>query len=430
VSRSYGPGRYDPEYERRGPNYPIGYVRWTEQRNMEAVLDLQARGLIELQSLVDEVMDVDRAPEAYDRLVGPADGRPKGAIVLAYPEAEDRPEPRPPTRAKQPAAPDRPPAIGLIGAGEFARAVLVPAFREAGARLGVVGGGAGPSADQAQRLWGFDRVAAGPRELVADEGIDAVVIAAPHGVHAELAAMALRAGKHVFCEKPLALTTGELDDVMTAADRSSGILMVGYNRRFSPLLVELRDFLREPGGSLLVNYRVSAGAIPPDHWVHDLATGGGRVHGEVCHFLDALQFLTGARITDVHAAGFARDGQPLQARDNVLLTVGLSDGSVGSIAYAAVAAPGVGKERIEAFAQGRIGVLDDYRALELHEGAKRSARRGRAQAKGHAEEVRAFLAGMRSGVPPIPPDDLANVTRATIASIESLRTGLPVRAGG
>jgi predicted dehydrogenase len=425
VSRSYGPGRYDAEYEERGLDYPIGYVRWTERRNMECVLDLQARGLVSFESLIDEVVDVSAAAEAYARLVGPAEGRPRGVIVLAYPDRPDAPRAEPP-RTTTPARPMAgAPAIGLIGAGGFARSVLIPAFREAGARLELVGGGSGPSAEHAVRELGFARAAPSVEALLADDSIDAVVVATRHGSHATIARDALRAGKHVFCEKPLALTAEELDGVLAAASDAERILTVGFNRRFSPLLAEVREFMRAPAYPLLATYRVSAGELPADHWTHDLEQGGGRVHGEVCHFLDALAFIVGAEIVRVHSGGFGDGPQPLQARDNLAIQVELADGSVGSIVYAAVSVPGVAKERLEAFCHGRVAILDDYRTLELHEGARRTRRRASGQQKGHAEEVHAFLDGMRTGVAPIALEEIENVTRATIAAVDSLRTGLP-----
>jgi predicted dehydrogenase len=426
VSRSYGPGRYDAEYELRGLDYPIGFVRWTEQRNMECVLDLQARGLLELSSLVEEVYPVDRAAEAFARLVGPPERRPRGVIVLAYPDRDAAAEARSDGRVAAVRRVDgRRPSIGLIGPGSFATSVLVPALRAAGAQLEVAGGGAGPSAGAARRLHGFARVAPSAEDVISDAAVDAVVIATRHGSHARLARAALEAGKHVFCEKPLALSVEELDDVLAAARASGRVLTVGFNRRFSPLLSAAREFVRGPGGPLLATYRVSAGAIPAEHWTHDLEQGGGRVQGEVCHFVDSLAFVCGAPVTEVHATGFGRDGAAVQARDNVALGLAFADGSAGTVLYAAVAAPGVGKERLEVFGRGRIALLDDYRTLELHDGARRERRRERTQRKGHAEEVRAFIEALRTGIPPIPLSDLENVTRATIAAVDSLRTGLP-----
>jgi predicted dehydrogenase/threonine dehydrogenase-like Zn-dependent dehydrogenase len=431
VSRSYGPGRYDEEYERHGIDYPAAYVRWTEQRNMEAVLDLQARGRMTLADLVDEVVEVDEAARAYDRLVGPPEERPSGAIVLAYPERDEAEEPPlaavvPPRRATPGELSDAP-AMGLVGPGAFATGVLVPAFTAAGASLELVGGGSGPSAATAQRDLGFARTASSAEAVLADPGIDFVVIGTRHADHAFLAQRGLEQGQHVFVEKPLALNEEELEDVLAAAAESSGILAVGFNRRFSPMLSALREHLAAAESPVTATYRVSAGAIDPGHWVHDLRQGGGRVLGEVCHFVDSLTFLAGSPVVEVHAVGHGADGTPVQARDNVVVTLAFADGSAGSILYVAESAPGIGKERVEAFARGRVGVLDDYRTLDLHAGSEHEARNLREGDKGHRAEAEAFLAGARRGEPPVPLEELANVSLATLAVVESLRTGRPVR---
>jgi predicted dehydrogenase/threonine dehydrogenase-like Zn-dependent dehydrogenase len=433
VSRSYGPGRYDPDYERHGVDYPPAYVRWTEQRNMEAVLDLQARGRLTFEDLVDEVIDVDDSARAYDRLVGSSEARPRGALVLAYPErgADEAPplEAPVPAPVRRPAAalsPDAP-ALGLIGPGAFATGVLVPAFTAAGARPEVVGGGSGPSAAAAQRDLGFARTAPSAEAVLADPGVDFVVIGTRHADHAYLAQRGLEQGKHVFVEKPLALTEAELEDVLAAAARGPGILAVGFNRRFSPMLVALRDFLARSESPVTATYRVSAGAIDPTNWVHDLTQGGGRILGEVCHFVDSLTFLAGSPAVEVHAVGHGGEDTALQARDNLVVTLAFADGSAGSIAYVAEGAPGIGKERVEAFARGRVGVLDDYRTLDLHAGSEHDAQRLREADKGHRAEAEAFLAGARAGRAPVALDELANVSLATLAVVESLRTGRPVR---
>jgi len=432
VSRSYGPGRYDSEYEERGLDYPLGYVRWTEQRNMEAVMGLQQRGLLSLEDLIDEVIPVDEAARAYERLTADAGKRPRGAILLRYPDA-DGPlangklavQARNVTSAT---ATSGAVAVGFIGCGSFARDVLVPAFRAADARLEVVGGGSGPSASSAVQHLGFARMADSEQAVIEDGAIDAVVIATRHGSHARLVTDALMAGKHVFCEKPLAMTVEELQAVIAAADESNGIVAVGFNRRFSPLLIELRDFVRGGAeGPITAAYRVSAGEVPGEHWVHDLEQGGGRIIGEVCHFLDSLQFLAGSPIVEVHASGYARTAPALQTTDNVIVSVKHADGSVGSVTYVARSAPGIGKERLEAFGPCGIGVLDDYRALELHGPAGKHRHAEKRQEKGHREEVAAFVAGVRTGTPPVPLADLVNVSQAALAAVESLRTGLPVR---
>jgi predicted dehydrogenase/threonine dehydrogenase-like Zn-dependent dehydrogenase len=432
VSRSYGPGRYDAEYEEKGLDYPIAYVRWTERRNMEAVLALQARGRLRLEELVEDVLPVARAPEAYGRLSGAPELRPRGALLLCYPgpaHRPDRPSRREPgsvTAAAPRGNASAEPTLGLIGPGRFAAQVLVPAFRAAGARLELVGGGAGPSADAAVRQLGFARAAASAEAVIEDPAVNIVAIVTRHGDHARLAARALRAGKHVFCEKPLALTVAELEEVMAAAREGPGILAVGFNRRFAPLAVRLREALRDAGGPIAALYRVSAGTIAPEHWVHDLEQGGGRVLGEVCHFLDTLVFLSGAPITDLHASGFSRVGAPVQANDNVSVSTRHGDGSLGTVVYVAESAPSVGKERLEAFAPRTIGVLEDFKALYLH-GSRPGRIKARGPQKGHLEEAKTFLEAARSGTCPIPLEELENVSLAALATVESMRTGARVR---
>jgi predicted dehydrogenase len=434
VSRSYGPGRYDADYEERGHDYPMGYVRWTEQRNMEAVLGLLARGRLELADLA-EVVHVEQAAEAYERLVGPPEQRPSGALVLAYSQSADStPTPTSRNEARESSwlelrASDRADAtrLGLIGPGSFAAKTIVPAFVASGAALELVGGGSGPSAEAATRALGFARTAASGDAVLADPGVDAVAICTRHGLHAGLAAAALAAGKHVFCEKPLALDRGGLESVLDAAAVAPGILAVGFNRRFSPLLSEAREFLAADTGSLVATYRVSAGRLPAEHWVHDLEQGGGRAIGEACHFVDALAFLAGAPVVEVFAAGHGADGAPLAARDNLAVTLRFAAGGVATILYSAEGAPRVAKERLEAFRGTRTAVLDDYRSLELVDGRRRSRRRSRRQDKGHTAEITAFVEGTRSGIPPVPLAEVANVSLAAIAIVESLQRGAPVR---
>jgi predicted dehydrogenase len=428
ISRSYGPGRYDLEYEERGLDYPIGYVRWTQQRNMQCVLDLQKRGLLELESLVADVLPIEKAAEAYARLGGNESERPEGALLLSYAEGdygtsppagevEGKPVPRVSSL-------EGGPRIGLIGPGSFAGSVLVPALAEAGARLILVGGGSGPSAEAAQRNLGFERVAENELAVIDDPDVEAVVIATRHGSHAELATRALAAGKHVFCEKPLALDQQELAQVLRAARESKRVLLVGFNRRFSPLLRELRTFLGDV--PFVANYRVSAGTVSPSGWVHDLEEGGGRIIGEACHFLDSLVYLAGAPIRAVAAAAAGDPSLPLQARDNVVVSVTLGDDSAGTIAYVAAGSVSVPKERLEAFAGRRTAILDDYRTLELYDDGHQRKQRSRHQDKGHGDEIQAFLEGVRSGVLPVGLEEIENVSLAALAVVESLQTGATV----
>jgi predicted dehydrogenase len=433
VSRSYGPGRYDREYEERGLDYPIGYVRWTEKRNMEAILALQASGRLQLDDLIDEVVPVEEAGRAYERLVAPPQERPQGAVLLSYDGAtRDQGEPiiretTVPSTDSAPRSRPRPPIrIGLIGPGSFALRVLVPAFARAGARLELVGGGSGPSAEAARREFGFARIAASPEALIADDAIDAVLIATRHSAHAELAVQALEAGKHVFCEKPLVLSQDELDAVLSAAARANRALAVGFNRRFSPMLRELRDFVDAADGPLSAAYRVSAGRLAPDHWTHDLDEGGGRILGEGCHFVDSLTFLAGAPVERIYAVGYGAPELPVQARDNVAIELTFSNGSIGTIIYVSDGSAHVPKERIEAFAGNRTAILDDYRALDLFGPSGKRETREKRQEKGHQQEVDSFLRAVEHGDAAVPLPELANVSLATLAAAESLRTGRPV----
>jgi predicted dehydrogenase len=313
--------------------------------------------------------------------------------------------------------------VGLLGPGGFAARVLVPALVAGGARLVAAAGGSGPSAEAATRSLGFERVADSEEALIADDTVDAVVIATRHGSHAALVCPALEAGKHVFCEKPLALTLEELDSVVRAAADSTGILAVGFNRRFAPLLRDLRDFVLSPPSPVASAYRVSAGHLPADHWTHDLEQGGGRLIGECCHFIDSLVFLTGSQVEEVHAAGYGNSHLPVQARDNVAVTLVFANGSVGSILYVADGSGRVSKERLEAFSGDRSGILDDYRTLALYGADRNESRGSRSQEKGHRLEIEAFLRGIEQGEAPVPLGEVANVSLATLAVVESLRTG-------
>jgi predicted dehydrogenase len=436
VSRSYGPGRYDRQYEERGLDYPIGYVRWTEKRNMEAILALQASGRLRLDDLVDDVVPVDEAPRAYERLIAPIDQRPCGAVLLSYGQRENIAKElviqagsatrRATARVSRTEAPIR---VGLIGPGSFALRVLMPAFVRAGARLELVGGGSGPSADAARREFEFARIAPSAEAVIADKDIDAIVIATRHSTHAELTVQALEAGKHVFCEKPLALTREDLETVLSAAASADGILAVGFNRRFSPMLVELQEFLGATDRPVALSYRVSAGHLSPDHWTYDLDDGGGRLLGEGCHFIDSLTFIADAAIERVYATGYGAAQLPLQARDNVGIELTFTNGSIGTILYVSDGSPRVPKERIEAYAGDRTGILDDYRALHLFNSTRRRETRKRRQDKGHLHEISAFLHAAERGETPIPLETLANVSLATLATVESLKTDRPVRLG-
>lgn len=420
LSRSYGPGRYDRAYEELGLDYPIGYVRWTEQRNMTAFLALIASGRISVDVLVSDRIPVERAPEAYDRLLT-ADPSPL-AILLQYAPRPDPSQERVPPPARPPSAIHG--GAGVIGAGSFAQGVLIPALAGAGWPLVAVASATGRSAHAAARRFGFER-ADTTDGVLADSGVGLVVICTRHATHAELSIAALRAGKSVFVEKPPFLNAQEMASLRRAMAEGPGTLSVGFNRRHAPLARALRDHVRRPGLPFELLYRVSAGRLPAGHWLNDLDDGGGRLLGEGCHFVDFACWFAGdvpARVTCVMAA----DGQgPLAAAQSFTVILQFSEGSTASVVYGAAGAPGIGKEYVEAHCGGRSAVLDDFRSLTLLGGRRRVTRRARTRDKGHREQfvaLRAIAAGL---TPPPAPSPLCSMA-TTLAALLAAQTGQTV----
>lgn len=419
VSRSYGPGRYDAAYEEAGKDYPIGYVRWTEQRNIEAFLELAAGGQIQVGPLITHRFPIERADEAYELITGHA-AEPKLGVMLTYPD--DSPKERKldlPTGRGRKEATVR---LGAVGAGNFARRVSFPAIsRLKNVELVGLATASGVSSAESGKRYGFTYASTDTRAILEDDQINTVAIFTRHHQHAKQAAEALQAGKHVFCEKPLAIDESGLEAVVKAIETAENLLTVGFNRRFAPMAIAMRDHLATAGEPLSVQYRVNAGALPLDHWVHDPAQGGGRIIGEVCHFVDFLTFLIGAPPTRVRTWGLPNRGRYLG--DNVHITLDFPDGSIGTIDYLANGDPAFPKERIEAFGGGRVAVLDDFRSLELVSGGK-AARKKSGQNRGHREIWAAFTASIQEAEPPpIRYADLIGVTRSTFAAVDSLRTG-------
>lgn len=429
ISRSYGPGRYDPSYEEGGIDYPYGYVRWTENRNMAAFLDLLARRRIDVAPLVTHRFDIDEAPHAYALVEGRV-REPYLGIVIRYPG-----ERVPPPVVRVETSPVGPPAappsgevgIGVIGAGTFAKAILLPAFaRETGARIRAVCTAAGVSAAAVARKYGAGVATTDAREVLRDPMVGLVVIATRHDSHARYVCEALDAGKAVFVEKPPAISLDELDAVATAYREAAGagrrpFLMVGYNRRFSPLARLMRDVLRRSGEPLSVVYRVNAGAVPPGEWVHDPDVGGGRIVGECGHFVDFITFLAGAPVARVAAAALpARTPVP----DVVTITVTCRDGSIGTVHYFANGHAGMAKELVEAFGGGVCARLSNFRRLEVY-GARPAGRAWYAgQAKGFVEEAAATVAAVREGRPsPITFDEIYATSRATLLVEQAIASG-------
>jgi predicted dehydrogenase/threonine dehydrogenase-like Zn-dependent dehydrogenase len=420
VSRSYGPGR----------DYPAAYVRWTEGRNMQAFLDLLARGDVSLAPLVTHRFAIDEAESAYEVVTGERP-EPAVAILLEY-TGEPSSGSRVTLAAGAPAvrrAPGDRLRCGVIGAGQFAKGVLLPALTaQPGVHLQAVCTASGFTSRHVGTKYGAEYCTSDPDEVIVDPNVDALIIATRHDQHARLAAAAIRAGKAVFVEKPLALDAAGLADVVDAIQSSpNSRLMIGFNRRFAPLALRCREFFAGVAEPLFVSYRVNAGVVPADSWVFDPVEGGGRILGEICHFVDLVTFLGGALPVRVFAEEVGRDAR---SRQNVTVTLRLANGGIGVINYLATGDPAVPKEYVEVFGGGRTAQLDNFRSLAMFRDNRRRRHRLFNQAKGHAEEMAAFVAAVRNGGPmPIDLDAIVAVTEATFLIPQSLEQGVPLTIG-
>jgi predicted dehydrogenase len=411
VSCSYGPGRYDPSYEERGNDYPVGFVRWTEQRNFEAVLDMMSDGRLDVKPLISHRFPIDGAEEAYE-LVGGAG--PSLGILLEYASAPARPDAavRASTVSVHPPAPGGSASIAFIGSGNYSTAVLIPAFRAAGARLKTVVSAGGVTSLHAARKFGFESATTDTAAALADPGVSAVVITTRHDSHASMVCEALRAGKHVFVEKPVALTESQVDEVAAtvAACATPPIVMVGFNRRFAPQVRKIHELLGGVVGPRSFVMTVNAGAIPVDHWTQDRAVGGGRIIGEGCHFIDLLRFLAGRAIVGVSACPM-----DVAQRDTVSIQLSFEDGSIGTVHYFANGPKAFPKERLEVFASGRVLQLDNFRRLRGFGWPGFRSMNLWSQDKGQAACARAFVRAVAAGDPsPIPLGEIIEVARASI----------------
>jgi polar amino acid transport system substrate-binding protein len=427
VSMSYGPGRYDAEYEERGHDYPFAYVRWTENRNIEAFLDLIAAGRVNVERLITHRFPIEEGERAY-QLIGGETKEPYLGIVLQY-DTERELERRIKIKSSARPASVKTSAVrvGMIGAGGYAQGMLLPHYKERGVEFRAVTTATGVTARDIAEKYGFNYCASSADEILDDEEVNLVVIATRHDLHAELARRALVKGKHVFVEKPLALNEEELAGVLEAAQNASGRLMVGFNRRFSPLARTAKDFFAGRQAPLSISYRVNAGRIPKSHWSQDPREGGGRIIGEVCHFVDLMQFLTGSVTTRVYAESIASRNEEMVDEDNVFITLRFADGSNGSIAYLAEGDKALAKERVEIFCEGKSFVLDDYRSATSYSNGRAESTKPRQQDKGQAEETRIVCRVVLEGrEAPIALEDLAATTRATFRIRESLRMGQPL----
>lgn len=421
VSASYGPGRYDPNYEEKGQDYPVGFVRWTEQRNFEAVLDLLADGRLDVQALISHRFTLDQSEAAYAVVGG---SEPSMGILLDYPRRGEPPDAvlreatvrlRTDPAPLSPASGGKPPAIALIGSGNYATGVLIPAFKQAGVILATVASSTGVSGVHAGRKYGFAETTTDTAQLVADPNVEALVIATRHNSHARLVWRALEAGKPVFVEKPLCLTLAELDEIAATHARleqqgRAPLLMVGFNRRFAPHVQKIKALLTGVSEPKALVMTVNAGAIPADHWTQDPDIGGGRLIGEACHFIDLLRFLV-----DRPIVAHSRIALDSATGDTVCLQLGFADGSIGAIHYFANGSKAFPKERLEVFAAGRVLQLDNFRKLTGYGWPGFKKMNLWRQDKGQKACAAAFVKAVQQGGPaPIPFAEILEVSRATI----------------
>ena len=435
LSRSLGPGRYDPEYEERGKDYPAPYVRWSENRNMKEFLRLLATKQVTLGHLTTHRFQLDDAQAAYG-LITRAKGAPREhfiGVLLEYAVGSAEQETRSiriSTRKGEPVPAET--RIGFIGAGSFAQGFLLPHIqRSAGTSLVTVCNGNGLNATNVARTFGFEVATSDPSDVLNNESINTVFIATRHNLHAGMVVAALKAGKHVFVEKPLALNAGEMEEIRKAYHAAGSgkepVLLAGFNRRFAPHVQHAKRFFENVVGPYAMQYRVSAGFVPKTHWTRDPVEGGGRIIGEVCHFVDLMQYITSSTPVRIFAESLSSATSGATDDDSVLITLKFADGSVGTISYLANGDSSLPKERLEISSTGRSAVIDNFQHLSLYQGSRKREFKLSAVDKGHRAEVREFLAAVAEGKPsPILFESLAATTRTTFKIIESLQLGVPV----
>lgn len=434
-SRSYGPGRYDVNYEENGNDYPLGYVRWTEGRNFEAVVEMMGSGKLKVEPLITHRFPIEQATKAYDVITGKTKENFLG-VLLTYPKTGEW-NPSTSLRAGVESAAVHFPLskglktasvkLGVLGAGSFANSVLLPAIQKAGdiQLIGIVSSG-GLHAQHSGKKFGFQYATSNEDEIINDPNVNTVAILTRHDSHAELVLKALKAGKHVFVEKPLAITAEQLKKIERQLQiTNNSLLTTGFNRRFSPLARQLSTFYASRTEPVHIHYRVNAGPIPLNHWTQDPDIGGGRIVGEGCHFVDFITFLVGAAPISVTAHALPDQGK--YREDNVSMTFTFPDGSIGVVDYLANGDKSFAKERVEVFCGGQIAVLDDYVSLTTVKDGNKKEVKG-AQNKGWVDEWKVFAKAIREGgQPPIPYEQLIGVTKSTFAAVESIRTQQTVK---
>ncbi|APD91158.1 dehydrogenase [Alteromonas mediterranea] len=423
VSCSYGPGRYDSDYEDKGNDYPFAFVRWTEQRNFEAILDMMESGALDVKSLISHQFKFENAPQAYEIL---STDKSALGILLSY-ESEWAARSKASVKLKE--ASDygvSEPVMGFIGAGNYASRVLIPAFKNSGAKLHSIATSGGINGVIHGKKAGFENATTDTESLISDDKINTVAIVTQHNTHAQFVEKALDAGKNVFVEKPLAINYQELDSVKAAFEKAQAStkpkLMVGFNRRFSPQVQKMKSLLSTVNEPKTFIMTMNAGSIPADHWTQDISVGGGRIIGEACHFVDLMRYLSGSKIISIQARRMGDSHAVDITEDKAAIILGFEDGSLGTIHYYANGAASYPKERIEAFAAGKVLQLDNFIKLKGYGWKGFSKLNLWKQDKGQDACCKAFLESIEKGTTsPIPHDEIFEVARVSIEIAEQLR---------
>ncbi|MFD2532967.1 bi-domain-containing oxidoreductase [Gracilimonas halophila] len=426
VSCSYGPGRYDEEYEQRGKDYPLPYVRWTEKRNFEAVLEAIRSGSVDVQSLITERVKL----EDYLEIYGDMSAGKSIASILEYPEADSYQLSADSRTVSLPNTEIKPSngTMAIIGAGNFTQAMILPALDKAGASMKYIVSSGGLSSTTLAKKYKVPNSTTDLDVVLSDKEVDGVVITTQHNLHARMTIQSLKAGKQVFVEKPLALKPEELEEIISAVEETGNTVTVGFNRRFSPHAEKMKSFLGEQPGPMNVIATMNAGHIPPEVWVHDLESGGGRIVGEACHYVDLITYLTGSKVVEVSMQAMGTD--PKENTDNASIHLKYANGSLGVINYFANGNKSYSKERVEVYYQGNNLILDNFRRLDGYGfgGGFTSKILKTKQDKGHHKQFELLTNRWQEGGEPlIPFDEIVNTTKATFAAIESLKQGKPVR---
>lgn len=419
ISSSYGPGRYDAFYENEGNDYPYAFVRWTENRNMQAFVELIAKNRIDVKSMTTHSFDVQEASAAYDMISSSSE--PYLGIIINYPEREGKKTTFVNTGNTIIESEVK---IGFIGAGQFAQNYLLPPLSKEGVSFVSVANNSSASSKTVATNFGFSKAGANPNELIKDKDINTVFIASWHNTHGEFVLEGIENKKHVYVEKPLALNHSELDRIIEASSKSDKQIMVGFNRRFSKSFTTIKSQLSGHKEPMIVKYRINAGYIPTDHW-SQRAEGGGRIIGEACHFIDTMVYLTGSMPIRVYAESLSGNSEAKLNEDNVAATIKFQNGSVGVLEYFSNGDGSLGKEYCEVFCENSVYVMDNFGSVNIHKGKSAKSIKMDGE-KGIKNEMKLFVNSIKTGVPLIPKEEIFAVTKCTFAILESLKSSKPI----